>query len=267
LAAFEEQLPGTAAIRVSAMYTRNFNTRRILNLARPYDAYNIPITSPDPGPDGIVGTGDDPGKSLTYYDYPAALAGLQFQQLTWFNPPGNDQTFRTIEVAANKRLSTGWQLMGSYSATKLNAPTVVESAYTPNNDINVADHTWEWSGKASAAYMMPRGVTVSVNYDHRSGMPFARQVLLRGGKQVTSLVVNAEPVGSLRLPNLNLVDFRAEKSFKMSGTQRVIARVNLYNVLNASSVTAWSVRSGPTYLTPTAIVPPRIVEFAASYSF
>ena len=32
-----------------------------LNTLRPYAAYNVPVTRPDPGPDGAVGTADDPG--------------------------------------------------------------------------------------------------------------------------------------------------------------------------------------------------------------
>jgi hypothetical protein len=267
LVALEQELAGNSAVRMSGMYDRNFNVRRILNTARPYDAYNIPITSRDPGPDGVLGTADDPGTFLTYYDYPAELAGLRFQKLTWFNPPGNDQTFATLEFAATKRLSRGWQLMASYSATKINTPFQTESAYNPNAEINVADHTWEWSGKASSAYIFPRGVTLSVNYNNLSGTPQARQVLLRGGKQVPSLMVNAEPVGSIRLPSTNLLDVRAEKSFRLTSTRRVLARVNVYNALNTSTVTARSVLAGAKYLLPTAIIPPRILEFSGSYSF
>ena len=33
------------------------NIYRIQNNLRPYEAYNIPVTNRDPGPDGEVGTG------------------------------------------------------------------------------------------------------------------------------------------------------------------------------------------------------------------
>ena len=32
-----------------------------MNNFRPYEAYNIPVTNRDPGPDGRVGTADDGG--------------------------------------------------------------------------------------------------------------------------------------------------------------------------------------------------------------
>jgi hypothetical protein len=37
-----------------------------------------------PGPDGVVGTADDPGTTLTYWDYPAQYQGVQ----TYWDHPG-----------------------------------------------------------------------------------------------------------------------------------------------------------------------------------
>ena len=45
------------------VYIRTFNEQRLLNILRPYEAYNIPISSPDPGNDGVVGNADDPGRT------------------------------------------------------------------------------------------------------------------------------------------------------------------------------------------------------------
>jgi hypothetical protein len=263
----ERELMANFGIRVTGIYSRNFNTRRVLLIRRPYDTYNIPITNPDPGPDNRVGTADDPGTFVTYYDYPAALAGRQFEQRTWHNPPGHDQTFRSIELAASKRLSRGWQLMASYSATLNNAPFPEDSEFTPNNEINVADRTWEWLGKASGTYVFPKDITLSARYEHRSGTSQARQVQFRGGRQIPAIVLNVEPVGSIRLPNINLVDLRFEKGFRLSGAQVITLWLNVYNVLNVSTVTSWNVRSGANYLRPTGIVPPRIAEFSVQYRF
>jgi hypothetical protein len=41
------------------------------NVARPYSAYDIPVTRQDPGPDGKLGTADD-GGLVTFYDYEPA---------------------------------------------------------------------------------------------------------------------------------------------------------------------------------------------------
>jgi hypothetical protein len=37
--------------------------------------------------------------------------------------------------------------------------------------------------------------------------------------------------------------------------------------MNVNTVTAQTVASGPNYLRPTSIVPPRIAEFSISYAF
>ena len=263
----ERQLMPDFAVRASGIYSRARNVRRILNTARPYESYNIPITNADPGPDATLGTADDPVTSITYYDYPATLSGLQFQKPTWFNPPGQDQTFKSVEFSAVKRLAKNWQFMGSYSATRINAPFAKESDFNPNAEINTADTTWEWSGKVSGAYKFPADLTVSANFDHRSGTPQARQVLFRGGRQIPTIVLNVEPLGSIRLPNSNILDARVEKAVRLTDRQRVMVRLNIYNSLNVNTVSARTVRSGPDYLRPTAITPPRIIELSGSYSF
>jgi hypothetical protein len=44
-------------------------------------------------------------------------------------------------------------------------------------------------------------------------------------------------------------------------------RVNLYNALNASTTTVLDQRAGAEFLRPRAILPPRIAEVSASYTF
>jgi hypothetical protein len=264
----ERELMPNFAVRITGAYTRNFNTSRIMGIDRPYDVYNIPITNPDPGADGQVGTADDPGTFVTYNDFPASLSGRQFARTMMINPPGNEHTYKTIELAANKRLSNRWQLMASYSATKNHVPFGSEYVeHNPNAEINLADDTWEWLAKGSTAFMFPADIIVSANFEHRSGNPQAREVLFRGGRQIPSIVLRVEPIGSLRLPNTNILDLRAEKRFRFTGSQSVSVRLNVFNALNVNTVTSWTVRSGPNFLVPTAIVPPRILEFSATYSF
>ena len=87
---------------------------------------------------------------------------------------------------------------------------------TPNDEINRADRTWEWNGKMMGAYIFPADVQLSANYEHRSGDVFARQVRFTGGQTIPAIVLNVEPIGSQRTPNLNLVTFRVEKTFACS---------------------------------------------------
>ena len=53
----------------------------------------------------------------------------------------------------------------------------------------------------------------------------------------------------------------------MFDTQKIAVRVNLYNALNASTATVIDPRSGATFLRPVNILPPRIAELSATYTF
>jgi hypothetical protein len=267
-ASVEREVMANLAVRVSGRYSRRFNVLRRLYPLRPYGAYNIPITKPDPGPDGKVGTADDPGTFITYYDFPAALGGRQFQQNELAVDPNATEKFKTIELAATKRLSNRWQVMASYSATKLDIPVPAYSDLNPNQEINTANRTWERMSRLSAAYAFPWGVTGSFNFDHRGGLARARQVLFTSaGAQVPSIVVNVEPIGSRYDPNTNILDLRLEKRLRLGPARSVDGQLNLFNALNFNTPTGVSYQSGPNFLLPTAIVLPRILEFSATYRF
>jgi hypothetical protein len=209
---------------------------------------------------------------LTYFEYPAELAGRENELFMFINDPRSDETHKAIEVQLTKRIADRWQVLASYSATKNDvfAPRPASQAapqFNPNEEINTTDRSTEHTARVSGLYRLPFDMTVSANFQSTSGAPQARQVLVRGGRQIPNLVINAEPLGSLKLPTLNVLDFRVEKSFGLPGGRRVSLRANLFNALNVDTTLAWTLRSGPAYLRPTAIMRPRIVEFAVFTSF
>jgi hypothetical protein len=276
---FERQLKRDFAVRVAGVYLKNFNVNRNLNPLRPYSAYNIQVTNPDPGPDGAVGTSDDPGTTLSYWDYPASFRGAAFEGVKLVNDdPRNNSSFKTIEFAAAKRLSNGWQFLGSYSATKKNIPFVEGSALNPNTEINTADNTWTWIGKLSGSYVFPKEILGGMSYSIRNGARTARTVLVRApaGASIPTLVVNAEPIGSLTLENVGILDLRAAKRFRV-GQRSLELRLDCFNALNANPVTSIVTRSGPTFGNATAsesggqngtgLTPPRIFQFETRFTF
>ena len=275
---FERQLTSTIAVRVGGVYLKNINVNRNLNPLRPYAAFSIPITSPDPGPDGNLNTSDDPGTTLTYWDYPASFRGAAFEGVKLVNDdPKNNSTFKTMEFAATRRLSNGWQLLGSYSATKRNVPFVDGSALNPNAEINIADNTWTWIGKLSGSYTFPKGILTGASYSLRNGQRLARQVLLRGGGSITTQVVNAEPLGSFSLENVGLLDLRAAKRIQLGRGRAFEMRLDCFNVMNVNPVTSVVVRAGPTFGNATAsenggqngtgLTPPRIFQLEGRFTF
>ncbi len=46
-------------MRVGYVYKKDNNGWQQFNVARPFDVFNVPVTRPDPGPDNVVGNGDD----------------------------------------------------------------------------------------------------------------------------------------------------------------------------------------------------------------
>jgi hypothetical protein len=246
------------------VYNRAFN--RVVNIypLRPYESYTRAITNPIPGPDGRVVVGNPYGV-MTYYEYPDALRGPAFNLNMLTSPPGTpEQTFKTIETAATKRFSDGWQFMFSYSATKKN---LVPPASNPNDEINTTDRTWEYTARASGAYRFPGDVMTSVNYEHRSGDAQAPNFQFRGGTTIPSIVLNTAPIGSIRMPDIKSVDVRVQKTFNLPKGQSFTARMNVYNVLNSNTVIVRNVRLGANYLRPEDIMPPTIFEFGVSYAF
>jgi hypothetical protein len=147
------------------------------------------------------------------------------------------------------------------------AQATVVGDFNPNGEINRADNTSDWQGKLAGAYLFPYDVTVGVNFDHQSGDAFARQVLLEGGATIPDITVNAEPIGTRRIPTLNLLTLRVEKSFRFRTAQRVAVRFDVYNALNVNAATRLRAVSGSRFLRPTEIVPPRVAEFGLTYSF
>lgn len=79
--------------------------------------------------------------------------------------------------------------------------------------------------------------------------------------------MNVEPIGTRRLDNLNLLDLRVEKRFSLENSRQVALRLNLYNAVNKPTVLSVQQLSGPAFNTVTSIVPPRILEWSASYTF
>jgi hypothetical protein len=155
--------------------------------------------------------------------------------------------------------------MNSLTVNQFNS-TAVAADDNPNAEIFTANRTWEWLGRVTGAYVLPWEVMLSGVVEHRSGLPWARQVLFSSAV-LGSLVLNMEPIGTQRMPNTTVLDIRAEKSFRLPRGQVAKLRFNLYNVLNANTVTGLVMRSGSAFGRPTSILTPRIGEVGVAFNF
>ena len=137
----------------------------------------------------------------------------------------------------------------------------------PNQTFNTANNTREWQVKVSGAYNLPYGILASANYDIRSGLPQARQVLFTGGQTIRSIALNVEPIGTFSLPNTHELDVRAAKRVDLGGARSVEVRFDIYNALNKGTVTTQTLQSGANYLRPATILFPRILQIGATFTF
>lgn len=264
----ERELMGNFGIRGTGVYVREFNAIRLANRARPYEVYNIAITNPDPGPDGRLNSEDDPGTFLTYYDYPASLRGATFQQPIFINHSGSNANYTSFEIAAFKRLSSRWQLLTSYSATKRDIPVPKKAPFDPNTEINAADNTWEWLFRSTGSYHFPWDLQASANILVQSGDPWARTVSVRGGAQIPSITLRAEAIGDHRNQTASTVALSVEKGFRFYGSHRLTVGGSVLNLFNASfDMSVQQPRSGATFGYSTQVSPPRVGEIVLRYTF
>ena len=101
----------------------------------------------------------------------------------------------------------------------------------PRHRINTSDETWDWDAKIAGTYILPAEILASATYHHTSGDAFARQVRFTGGRTIPTIILNVDPIGTYRRPNVALVNFRLEKRFTLPRAQIATVTLNLYNAL------------------------------------
>jgi Carboxypeptidase regulatory-like domain len=263
---FERELSWNLAIRGTGVYASNFDLRRLEEIKRPRSAYNIPITNRNPGYDGLMGTADDPGTNITYWEYAASLGGLA-NSATRIIPTDGKQTFKSFEIAGTRRMQGGWQASASIATTKADSPFTDEQPDNPNTEIYTYNATWETTTKLSGGYTLPYEVVMSATFERRSGQPQASNYQFSGGQTIRTIALNIEEIGTISLPPTHLWNMRFAKRFRFGTSQAVEARFDFFNIFNANFVTSQSTRVGPSYLVPSNIILPRILQMGFTYNF
>jgi hypothetical protein len=122
-----------------------------------------------------------------------------------------------------------------------------------------------WNLKVAGTYEAPFNILLSGFFRVQSGQPFPRVIQVRNLNQGT-VNVYAEPVGERRLPTVTTLDLRCSKNFDLL-RGRLGLSLDVFNVMNANTVLAAQNLSGPAYMTPTALLAPRIARLGISYQF
>ncbi len=233
----------------------------------------VKATLRDPGPDGLTGTGDETATVLDVY---SQLSDPARSALEITNPAGTLRNYQGVAVTASVTAGARGYLQGSWVVSKTTGNIDGDSAAPtaeydgPNTDPALqplrtgrvsADRTH--IARAFGSYRLPFGVLVSAALFYDSGRTFTRTLGVRVNER--RLDVFAEPRGSQRYDPERRLDVRVARHFP--GLRRVALSAEVFNALDAATVTARVTRSGLQYFMPTAVTAGRRIRLGATYRF
>ena len=254
--AIEHELTNDLGTRVSYVYKRMRNTwssglnRVLLNNRNTAISLN--------NEDGCAG--DCPAgydRSFNLSVIPEDLVG-ETDNLTMNHPAGeSDQDFHTVSLALNKRFrnnffyniyfdyqwrseprspgtsSTSWAATNPLSSD----PTAQGWFINYDQDIPTVQDTSTYQFKTSARYVLPYDVGLAGTYRLISGFNFAPTHRLSLYDGDLKPYVWLAPMSENRSDNVGILDFRVDKSFALGNRVRIQAILDLFNALNANTVT------------------------------
>jgi hypothetical protein len=240
-----------------------------------------PAASTCPGADNRISAASCP--SVTFYQ-------PTFQQptvVTLAMAEGFQRTFNGFELMARKRLSHRWLMNTSFSYNSTivdfgeftgSQPGTGALSEDPSNRNQRQGFQYDYatagSGignvfinakylfKISGLYQLPGQVNVSAFYNARQGYPLENTIQspsrINGAGQVDVLM---DPVGDVRLPNYQNLDFHIERPVKL-GTTRFIPNMDIFNVANSNTIQAIRSRQNAANANQVqAILAPRVIRF------
>lgn len=271
----EREVMPNFGVRTGFVYRTEKNLAVASNANRPFDAFSVPVSVRDPGPDGVTGNTDD-GPLYTAYNLNAAALALPIVN-TYANVAGAQSDYYTFELTGTKRMSSKWSALMSFSKTwsarqdntffgtsfRQNALPI-----SPNDLINTEPDGQvlytDWSLKLHGTYEAPFGLKVSPMLRTQAGSNYGRTfaATLNSG----TVRIAAEPLDANRQDLVSVLDIRIEKVLSFRKV-KVGPFLDIYNMTNSNSEASITWASGTSYLRPTAIVPPRIARIGAKVNF
>lgn len=285
-AVLQHQLTNSISIEGGFIFRELHHDWQAVDIGRIGSLYTLPVTKVIPGPnDGCVGapgsfncsSGDQTGaQTVTVWDIPKneiVPSVLQYQ-----TPPGNNSIYRNFEITINKRLSNRFTAVGSFywTSSSLHNGGV---ATNPNAAVNDAYTISNWTSHVTGTYLGPWGINISPVLRMQSGAPIGRTYPVTG-LDVGTVTYQIAPIGAYRASDVYDFDVRFEKEFVVKERIHIKADFDLFNVFNSnadeavnSTTTIRSVTVNneayqfPGFLSPSTILPPRIVRIGARFMF
>ena len=237
-----------------------------------------PRTIADPGPDGVLGTGDETSATVTGY----ARQGdpLDYQFLIT-NPEGAERNYKGVEFAATKRLSGRWLMQGSWVISKITGNYNNTSSFgnstefdNPNLDFRTQpfrdgrltnDNTH--IAKLLGSYRGPWDIWMSGAFYYTSGQTFTRTYRPTNAQLAGRPTLFFEPRGAERYDGQPRFDMKFEKQFRLGAGQRLGLTFEGFNVFNSDAITSRTTASGSSFFTPQGLVLPQRFRLGAVFRF
>jgi outer membrane receptor protein involved in Fe transport len=207
------------------------------------------------------------------------------------NPPGLFSTYNGGVFGVTKRMADHWQANASLVVSKSEgriASSILGASddqsstagqfnskffgRNPNDYLNtsgllLADRPVV--AKVQFLYELPVGFLLGINYSFQKGRPWTPKLDVSNVVSIPGTFINERPLdGSLRLPDLSLLDARLQKSFSF-GKARLNLLVDGLNLLNAdaSEGVLSQVATSTTFGLPDQFVLPRRLMLGAKIEF
>ena len=262
-------------------------------------SYNTLITGADYAPVSVVSPLD--GTVFTAYNLNRAASGRVANIDT--NDPDGGQEYESFEFNVNARLPGGVRLFGGTATER----TLAFSCSVPDNpnallfcDQRDYDIPWRTQFKVNAIYTLPWqdiGVATAIQtyapaflptlagggragainwqltpatrYAANCPGPCTPNALVIPNMTASVLTLPLTPGNTQTLERIKQVDISVNKAFRFGSSQRIQARVDVFNILNQNAVlTARSSSFGtPTYRQPATILDGRTVRVGMQMSF
>jgi hypothetical protein len=249
------------------------------NLANPTTDYTATTTYPDGDPliNSIT------GKQMTLYNLNKADVGLSNYIITNISELDTNH-YNGVELTATKRMSKGWQLLAGYTIQQQKGTYtrgLGDDFNNPNDDINRKNAVLNYDAtqmfKVLSNYTLPKSVSFGINYQHYTGYPLDPNngpptAIFGPDKNGSTLnqgtvSVIGVPIGSIRLPNVNIINFRFSRPTHLGERFTLEPIADLFNVGNANTVISEVPTGGGSFQLPTNQLNPFIARFALRFSF
>lgn len=270
---YDQQLSGSIKLGVNYYYRTIKNEYAERNLAIPTSDYYQITTDNNGNP--LVNSVT--GQPMTIYDLPQSDVGLSNYLITNI-PELNNNHYNGVEVTFQRRMLNNWQILAGYTIQQQKGTYrrgLTDDFNNPNNEINRANAVLNYDAtqmlKILSDYNIPHWVNVGINFQHYTGYPLdpnnGPPTAVFTGVNLGQVSVIAEPIGKIRLPNVDIVNLRLSRPTRLSERFNLEPTVDLFNIGNANTVISEVPVGGSAFRQPTNQLNPFIARFGMRFSF